>query len=159
MSEHSDWAELRERRMAEPNAVEECDRTRAEPTQIADETAVAALLKDAMVQIRFELAPLRDDIPERRRMHNAWILADLCHNLPAWLDPSRRANIREILEYEWRKSSGPRRAWMRRCWDRIGYDYSWLPEKPGGGPEADRGWQDPDHLRNDLGYSDHDTPL
>jgi len=49
----------------------------------------------------------------------------------------------------------PGRQWMRSCGDRIGYGCRWLPDKPGGGPETDRGWQDLDCPRNDLGNSDH----
>ncbi|MEV0610821.1 hypothetical protein AB0I61_31125 [Polymorphospora rubra] len=112
------------------------------PTQEATEAAVAYLLQEAMLLIRHELAPLRDGVPERHRMHRAWLLADLCHNLPAWLDPSCRARIHEGLESEWRTASAPRRAWMRSCWDSIGYDHTWLPDTPGGNPESDRGWRD-----------------
>src|SRR5688572_11111702 len=120
------------------------------PPQEATEAAVTYLLAQSVVMIRFELAPLRDDEPDRKRMHRAWILADLCENLPGCLDPSRRPRIHENVEYIWSTASEPRRAWMRNCWDRIGYDYRWLPDEPGGGPETDRGWQDPDYLRNDL---------
>src|SRR5262249_10877188 len=112
------------------------------PSQEATEAAVVHLLKEAMLLIRFELAPLRDDVPDRQRMHRAWILADLCENLPPWLDPVRRSSIHEGVEYVWRTATAPRRAWIRSCWDRIGYDYGWLPDSPGGGPETDRGWED-----------------
>jgi hypothetical protein len=46
--------------------------------QEAMETAVAELLREAMLRIRFELAPLQNDLPPRQRMRRAWILADLC---------------------------------------------------------------------------------
>ena len=123
------------------------------PQQEAMEAAVAYLLAESFSEIRFELAPLRDDVPLKRRIPNAWVLADLCHNLPPWLDPSRRSRIQEGVEYVWATSSALRRRWIRSCWDRIGYDYSWLPEQPGGGEEVSRTWtwQDP----TDLDEGDH----
>jgi hypothetical protein len=39
------------------------------PPQEETEAAVAHLLKEALILIRFELAPLGDDRPERQRMH------------------------------------------------------------------------------------------
>ena len=109
------------------------------PTQEATEAAVAHLLSEAMVLIRFELAPLRDDVPVRERMRRAWALADLCHNLPRSLDPARRMGIHEAVEYAWRTATAPRRAWMRSCWDKFGFDYGWLPDTAAG-PEPDDGW-------------------
>lgn len=119
------------------------------------EAAVAYLLSAAMLDIRFQLADLpHHKTPDQQRMHNAWMLADLCHNLPAWLHPSRRARVREGLEWAWRTASDPKRAWMRYCWGEIRYDYSWLPDQPDG-PASERPFQDPDYTRNDLGKTDH----
>ncbi|GAB7051326.1 hypothetical protein [Catenuloplanes indicus] len=105
-------------------------RERERPSQGATEAAVVHLLRDAILSIRFEVAPLRDDVPERERLHRAWVLADLCHNLPAWLDPTHRARIHEGVEYLWRSAPEPRRAWLRSRWDEIGYDHAWLADSP-----------------------------
>lgn len=104
---------------------------RARPSQEATEAAVVHLLRDALLSIRFEAAPLRDGVPERQRLHRAWALADLVHNLPAWLDPARRARIHEGVEWLWRTASEPKRAWIRSRWDEIGYDHGWLADPPG----------------------------
>jgi hypothetical protein len=94
----------------------------------ATQFAVAYLLGESLTHIRFETAPLDREPDNGERVRRAWILADLCHNLPAWLDPERRDRIGDGVEYMWRTASAEKRAWVRRCWDEIGYDYSWLPE-------------------------------
>ena len=95
--------------------------------QEATEAAVAHLLTESLLMIRC-LAALDADgaVPSNRRQEQVHALADLCHNLPAWLGPTRREGIHEGVTYMWRTASPAKRKWVRQCWDAISYDYRWL---------------------------------
>src|SRR5262245_39501654 len=99
------------------------------PDQAATEAAVAYLLGESIVAIRFSAAPLLPDqsiealIARRDQIH---LLADICHDLPGYLAPDKRHHLVQELRWLWTGSSARKRRWIRSCWDRLGYDYSWL---------------------------------
>ncbi|MGC4891216.1 hypothetical protein [Micromonospora sp. DT227] len=107
--------------------------------QEATEAAVAELLRLTFLWIRAmsaqptegqsteELIKLHDQIHD---------LADICHNLPALLMPSRRHNLMAGLRYQWGVSAQRERDWMTACWDRVGYDYAWLSDLEAEQPAA-----------------------
>jgi hypothetical protein len=102
-----------------------------EPPQDATEAAVAELLRLTFLWIRALSAPLIEDqsteaLIKRRDQINE--VADICHNLPGLLDPSRRHNVAAGLRYLWGPSSQRKRDWMTACWDRADYDYGWLSD-------------------------------
>ncbi|MFF5055375.1 hypothetical protein ACFY1S_19570 [Micromonospora sp. NPDC000663] len=102
-----------------------------DPPQEATEAAVAELLSLTFLWIRALSAhPIEDQSPETlaKRRHQIHELADICHNLPGLLHPSRRHNLAEGLRYLWRTSSQRKREWITACWDRVHYDYGWLTE-------------------------------
>ncbi|MFG2010771.1 hypothetical protein ACGFNF_17025 [Micromonospora sp. NPDC048868] len=102
--------------------------TIARPDQAATESAVARLLSDSLLMIRFLAAQGQptssDEFPGWRQQVHA--LADLCHNLPALLDPSWRDRVHDGVAYTWKMASPGKRDWIRQCWDAAGYDYRWL---------------------------------
>jgi hypothetical protein len=100
-----------------------------EPPEAVTEQTVAMLLHLAFIEIRFQTSPANGDqspqtLAQRRDRINE--LADLCHNLPAYLTPERRDRALEGLRYVWRVSSGRKRNWLRTRLDHLGYDYGWL---------------------------------
>jgi len=111
-----------------------------QPDQAAAETAVAYLLSESILAIRFSAAPLLPDqsidslVARRDQIHE---LADICHNLPGYLAPARRHNLIQGLRWLWTGSSGRKRRWIRSCWDRHGYDYTWLLDEEDLDVEAD----------------------
>jgi len=109
----------------------------SEPPPAAMEEATARLLHLAFLEIRFLTAASHDDQSvdaAAQRLQRANEIADICHNLPQWLDPSRRANLADGLRYQWRTSNTRKRRWLQSRWDQIGYDHRWLtglaPETP-----------------------------
>ncbi|MEV4413142.1 hypothetical protein [Catellatospora sp. NPDC049609] len=97
--------------------------------------AAADLLCHALVEIR-TMAYLRQDpgdptadYAERIRM-----IADVCESLPGSLAHKGRwrTDVPPFL-YLWLTASEPKRAWLRKQWTRIGYDFSELEARPGGG--------------------------
>jgi hypothetical protein len=99
------------------------------PPQTAMEEATVRLLHLAFLEIRFLTAVPHDDqsadaVAQRREQ--AHEIADICHNLPQWLDPSRRANLADGLRYQWRTSGIRQRRWLQSRWDQLGYDHRWL---------------------------------
>ncbi len=63
-------------------------RTRAKDQEAA-EAAVAHLLTESLLMIRYLAASDGDrPVPDNRHQEQVRTLADLCHNLPAWLDPT-----------------------------------------------------------------------
>ncbi|MER6592859.1 hypothetical protein ABT214_13590 [Micromonospora purpureochromogenes] len=95
--------------------------------QEATEAAVAHLLTESLLMIRYLAAPDGErTVPGNCRQEQVHALADLCHNLPAWLDPTRRERIHEGITFMWRTASPAKRKWVRQCWDTISYDYRWL---------------------------------
>jgi hypothetical protein len=105
--------------------------TTDQPPHEATEEAAARLLYLALIGIRFLTAPLVEDqtsqalIQRRDQIHE---LADLCHNLPGYLAPARRAKLSNGLRYMWEAASPHQQQWIRSCWDQIGYDYRWLAD-------------------------------
>ncbi|MGV9214936.1 hypothetical protein ACTFTM_23995 [Micromonospora sp. RB23] len=107
-----------------------------DPAPEATEAAVAELLGLTFLWIRALSAhPVEDQSPETLAKRRIQIheLADICHNLPGLLHPSRRHNLAAGLRYLWRTSSQRKREWMTACWDRSDYDYGWLS-----GPESEQ---------------------
>lgn len=100
--------------------------TPARYDQETTEAAVAHLLTESLLMIRYLAAPDGDRTVQDHRREQVHTLADLCHNLPAWLDPTRRERIHEGIAYMWRTASPIKRRWVRQCWDAINYDYRWL---------------------------------
>jgi hypothetical protein len=107
------------------------------PPQAAMEEATTRLLHLAFLEIRILTAASHDDQSVNaaaQRLQHANEIADTCHNLPQWLDPSRRANLADGLRYQWRSSSTRKRRWLQSRWDQLGYDHRWLtdlaPETP-----------------------------
>ncbi|MGI5524014.1 hypothetical protein ACQEUX_24200 [Micromonospora sp. CA-259024] len=101
--------------------------TLARHDQEATEAAVAHLLTESLLMIRYLAAPDGDlAVLGNRRQEQVHGLADLSHNLPAWLDPARRERIHEGITFMWRTASPVKRKWVRQCWDAISYDYRWL---------------------------------
>jgi hypothetical protein len=103
----------------------------SEPPQAAMEEATTRLLHLAFLEIRFLTAASHDDQSVdavNQRLQRANEIADICHNLPQWLDPSRRANLADGLRYQWRTSSTRKRRWLQSRWDQLGYDHRWLTE-------------------------------
>ena len=101
------------------------------PPQAAMEEATARLLHLAFLEIRFLTAMPRegesaDAVAQRREQ--AHEIADICHNLPQWLDPSRRAKLADGLRYQWRTSGLRQRRWLQARWDQLEYDHRWLTE-------------------------------
>ncbi|WP_433268367.1 hypothetical protein ACQPWR_09115 [Micromonospora vinacea] len=95
--------------------------------QASAEAAVTHLLAESLLMIRYLTASDGDQpVSDKRRQEQVHALADLCHNLPAWLDPTRRDRIHEGIAFMWRTASPNKRRWVRQCWDAIGYDYRWL---------------------------------
>ena len=72
--------------------------------------------------------------PPQAAMEEANVIAEICHNLPGFLDPTRRANLAEGLRYTWRTATVRNRRWLQSRWDQLGYDHRWLtdlePEAP-----------------------------
>jgi hypothetical protein len=109
------------------------------PPQAAMEEATARLLHLAFLEIRFltaaaHEAELVDAVAQRRQQ--AHEIADICHNLPQWLDPSRRAELADGLRYLWRTSGPRQRRWLQARWDQLGYDHRWLTDFTAGPPSA-----------------------
>ncbi|MET7427248.1 hypothetical protein [Dactylosporangium sp. NPDC005555] len=109
----------------------------SESPQAAMEGATAHLMRLAFIEIRFLTSSTHDDqtveaVANRRKQANA--IADICHNLPGLLDPTRRANLAEELRHTWRTATARNRRWLQSRWDQIGYDHRWLtdlaPEPP-----------------------------
>lgn len=106
------------------------------PPPAAMEEATAGLLHLAFLEIRLLTAVSGEgesaDVVARRR-EQAHEIADICHNLPLWLDPSRRAGLADGLRHLWRTAGVRQRRWLRSRWDHLGYDHRWLTDVP---PEA-----------------------
>ncbi|MBQ0906996.1 hypothetical protein [Micromonospora sp. U21] len=95
--------------------------------QEAAEAAVSHLLTESLLMIRYLAASDGDrTAPDNGRQEQVHTLADLCHNLPSWLDPTRRDRIHEGIAFMWRTASPNKQRWVRQCWDAISYDYRWL---------------------------------
>lgn len=103
----------------------------SQPPQAAMEEATVRLLHLAFLEIRFLTAAPHDGqsadaVAQQREQANE--IADVCHNLPLWLDPSRRGGLADGLRYQWRTSSTRKRRWLQSRWDQLGYDHRWLTE-------------------------------
>ena len=101
------------------------------------EEATARLLHLAFLEIRFLTAPIHDDqsteaLDQRRERANE--IADICHDLTAWLDPHRRDGLAAGLCHQWRAAGTRQRRWLQSRLDQLGYDHRWLtdlvPEPP-----------------------------
>lgn len=100
----------------------------------AADHAARELLHNALLQIR-TMAYLRRDSsdPTADYIERIRMIADICHHLPGSLGSGRsRTDIPPFL-YMWMTASVAQRSWLREQWTRMGYDFSDLERRPGGG--------------------------
>lgn len=121
------------------------------------EQATAGLLHLAFLDIRFLTAASHDDQSAdatTRRREQANEIADICHNLPQWLGPTRRSSLADGLRYQWRTSSTRKRRWLQSRWDQLGYDHRWLTSLAPDPPALPRptGSSCDDHSRTAEGH-------
>jgi hypothetical protein len=104
------------------------------PAQAPMEEATVHLLRQAFLEIRYLTAPLiQDQSTAKLQQRHAQVhaLADICHNLPAYLIEERRPLLADGLRYLWRTTNLRAQQWIRSQWDDLNYDHRWLSD-----PEA-----------------------